>query len=369
MRILRTYILKEFLTVFLFSFLIINIFFLGGSLYKISDMIIRKGIPVMSALKVFYFIAPRISEYTIPLAFLFALLLTLGRLVVDNELVAIQSSGISTIKIFSMFLLVAFIFSLFLLFLKSKVIPDTHYRYHAQLKSTYSKNLPALIEPGVFLDEFKNYILYVTDKNNQDLKNIYIYKTDKKEDITEITFAKRGKFIIDKNILKIKLEQGFRDISNPNNETGPFRLNFKRFFMDLPMEKKKEKVIKKKPKDMRLEELKQKINNFKEKTQGKAETTMPTEFLSEFHRRISFSFAPIAFVILGFGISMTIKHREKSINFIVAAVTAGIYYLLFLLGETLTEYHMLPPPLAMWLPNIIIILAGSFLFYKYAHFR
>lgn len=369
MKILRNYILKEFLTVFGFSFLIINIFFLGGSLYKISDLIIRKGVPVVSALKVFYFVAPRISEYTIPLAFLFAILLAIGRLIVDNELVAMQSSGISLIKIFSIFLLIGLIFSLFLLFLKSTVIPDTNYRYHTQLKNTYSKNLPALIEPGVFLDEFKDHILYVTDKSNQDLKNVYIYKTDKKENITEITFAKRGKFVVDKNILKIKLEQGFRDITNPDSETGPYRLNFKRFFMDLPIQEDKNEVIKKAPKDMRLEELKQKINNFRKKTQNQVGAELPAEILSEFHRRISFSFAPLAFVILGFGVSMTIKHREKSINFIIAAVTAGIYYLFFLLGETLTEYHILPPPLAMWLPNIIIILAGLFLFYKYAYSR
>jgi LPS export ABC transporter permease LptF len=369
MRILRTYILKELLTVFTFSFLIINIFFLGGSLYKISDMIIRKGIPVLSAFKIFYFIVPRISEYTIPLAFLFAILLTIGRLIVDNELVAIQSSGISLIKIFSMFLLIGFIFSLFLLFLKSRVIPDTHFRYHTQLKTTYSKNLPALIEPGVFLDDFKDHILYVTDKNNQNLKNIYIYKTNQEEDITEITFAKRGKFVVDKNILKVKLEQGFRDMTNASNATGPYRLNFKRFFMDLPIQKDEETIIKKKPKDMRLEELQKKINTLRKKIPDNNKAEIPFEFLSEFHRRISFSFAPLAFVILGFGVSMIIKHREKSINFIVAALTAGIYYLFFLLGETLTQYHILPPPLAMWLPNIVVTLAGVFLFYKYANFR
>jgi len=369
MKILRTYILKEFLSVFIFSFLVINIFFLGGSLYKISDMIIRKGVPAMAALKMFYYIAPRISEYTIPLAFLFAILLTIGRLISDNELVAIQSSGISLAKIFSIFLLIGIIFSLFLLFLKSTVIPDTNFRYHTQLKNTYSKNLPALIEPGIFLDEFEDYILYVTDKSNQDLKNIYIYKTDQKENITEITFAKRGKFVVDKNILKIKLEQGFRDITNAHSETGPYRLNFKRFFMDLPIQEEKREVVKKGHKDMRLEELKQKINSFRKKTKSKIEPKIPAKFLAEFHRRISFSFAPLAFVILGFGISMTIKHREKSINFMVAAITAGVYYLFFLLGETLTEYNILPAPLAMWLPNIVTTLTGIFLFYKYARSR
>lgn len=368
MKILRNYILKEFILIFIFSFLIINIFFLGGNLYQISDMIIRRGVPLFSALRLFYFIAPRIAEYTLPLAFLFAVLLAMGRLIADNELIAIQSSGISIIKIFSLFLIVSFVFSLSLLFLKSRVFPDIHFGYRTQLRSIYSQNIPALIEPGVFLDEFQNYILYVSDKENQNLKNVYIYKTDPEENITEITFAKTGRFIVDGNNLKIKLEEGFRDITTSGTETSPYRLNFDRFFMTLPIQQEEAKVSRT-YQNMHLEQLRNQINTFQEKTVAGIEPKIPTRFLTEFHRRISFSFAPLAFVILGFGISMTIKHREKSINFLIAAFTAGIYYLFFLLGETLAEYRFLPPFLAMWLPNIIIALIGIFLFYKYAYSR
>ncbi len=367
MRILRTYILKEFLLIFIFSFLVINIFFLGGNLYQISDMIIRKGVPLLSALRLFYFIAPRIAEYTMPLAFLFAVLLTMGRLIADNELVAIQASGISIMKIFSLFLLISLIFSLSLLYLKSKVFPDIHFAYRTQLRSMYSQNIPALIEPGVFLDDFQNYVLYVGNKRNHNLENVYIYKTDQEENITEITFAKTGRFVVDNNLLKIKLGQGFRDITSPASEGGPYRLNFDRYFMNLPIQEEEVKVTRT-YQNMHLEQLQKEISVFRQKGAG-IKARVPARFLAEFHRRISFSFAPLAFVILGFGVSMTVKHREKSINFIIAAFTAGIYYLLFLLGETLTEYHLLAPALAMWLPNIVIALIGIFLFYKYAYFR
>ena len=76
----------------------------------------------------------------------------------------------------------------------------------------------------------------------------------------------------------------------------------------------------------------------------------------------------IAFIILGFGISLKVRHREKSINFGIAFLSAGAYYLLFIIGETLLEYHFLSPALAMWIPNIIVILAGAWLL-KNAHFR
>lgn len=323
----------------------------------------------MAALRLFYFIAPRIAEYTMPLAFLFAVLLTMGRLIADNELVAIQASGISIMKIFSLFLLISFIFSLSLLYLKSTVFPDIHFRYRSQLRNMYSQNIPALIEPGVFLDSFQDYVLYVTDKRNHDLKNVYIYKTDQEENITEITFAKKGRFIVDNGTLKIKLDQGFRDITSPTSEGGPYRLNFDRFFMNLPIQEEQPTEVTRTHQNMHLDQLRREIRTFAKKTSEGMEPKIPARFLAEFHRRISFSFAPLAFVILGFGVSMTIKHREKSINFIVAALTAGIYYLLFLLGETLAEYHFLTPSLAMWLPNLVIASVGIFLFYKYAYFR
>ncbi len=369
MKILRNYILKEFLIIFVFSFLVINIFFLGGNLYQISDMIIRKGVPFLSALRLFYFIIPRSVEYTMPLAFLFAVLLSMGRIIADNELVAIQSSGVSIMKIFSLFLTVSFIFSLSLLFLKSTVFPDIHYGYRTQLRKMYSSNISALIEPGVFLDAFDGFVLYAGDKSGHQLKNVYIYKTDQEANITEITVAKQGRFVVDNNTLRVKLSQGFRDITGSGDESGPYRLDFDRIFMNLPLQEEEITEIPRTHRNMHLSQLRQKINNFRTTSDKKIENRMLARFLTEFHRRISFSFAPLAFVILGFGVSMTIKHREKSINFIIALLTAGIYYLLFLLGETLAESHFLPAVLAMWLPNITITSVGIFLFYKYAHFR
>jgi lipopolysaccharide export LptBFGC system permease protein LptF len=94
-----------------------------------------------------------------------------------------------------------------------------------------------------------------------------------------------------------------------------------------------------------------------------------TELAAEIHERLNFSFSIIAFIILGFSVSLMVKHREKSINFGIAFLIAGIYYLLFILGEALIEYHVLTASLGMWLPNVVITVIGGFLLYKNAHFR
>ena len=334
-----------------------------GNLMKISDMVIRKGVHIVDALKIFSFFLPYLLGFTIPLSFLLGILLTMGRLIADNEIVAINVAGISIHKILKMFLLLGVAFTLFLFILNDRVIPGFHYRYRTQIKNIYAKNITALIEPGMFLESFENYILYVSDRDGNRLKNVFIYEIDEEKETSKVTFAKHGEFIVEGNTVKMKLEEGFRDESNPENKKELYRLNFKIFFMEIPIQEKKKVRPDKKSSDMQLSELRDKINYLKEKNID------TSEIEGEFHKRISFSFSVITFILLGFGVSLVVKHREKSINFGIAFLSAGIYYLLFVLGETLIEYRLIMPLLGMWLPNIIVGSVGGYLLFKNAHFR
>lgn len=358
MKILRNYILKDFLSVFIFSLLTLSMVMLAGNLMKISDMVIRKGVNIVDALKIFSFFAPYLLGFTIPLSFLLAVLLVMGRLVADNEIIAIRVAGVSLFKILNIFLVLGAIFSLFLFILNDRVIPNFHYRYRSEIKNIYSKNISALIEPGVFLENFQNYILYVTDKHENKLKNVFIYELDEKSSTSKVTFAKQGEFVVEGNTLKVKLEDGFRDESISKKRMELYRLNFKVFFMDIPIQRKESVIISKKPSDMMLKELMGKINELRSRG------VKPVELEGEFHKRISFSFSAIAFIILGFGVSLAVKHREKSINFGIAFLTAGVYYLMFILGETLIEYRLIIPFLGMWLPNIVVMLTGGYFIFK-----
>lgn len=369
MKILRNYILKDFISVFVFSLLILTLVMVMGNLMKISDMVIRKGVNIIDALKIFSFFIPLLLRFTIPLSFLLGVLLVMGRLIADNEIIAIRVAGISLIKILNIFLILGTIFFLLLFILNDRIIPNFHYRYRSQIKNIYSKNISALIEPGVFLENFQNYILYVGDKNENKLKNVFIYEIDAAKGTSKVTFAKHGEFIVEGNTLKIKLEDGFRDEAISKDKMELYRLNFKIFFMNIPIQEKEEVMVNKKPSDMKLIELKEKLERLKKIGIDPAKDNSPLELVGEFHKRISFSFSTITFVILGFGVSLVVRHREKSINFGIAFLAAGAYYLLFILGETLIKYRLIFPFLGMWLPNIIIILIGAYLLFKNVHFR
>src|SRR3990167_2438377 len=123
MKIIRSYILKDFFSVFIFSFLILSSVLLMGKLIDVSDLIVRKGVQIQDAFKLLSFAFPPLLRYTLPLAFFMGVLLSMGRLIADNEIIAMRVAGVSTFKILHIFILVGIIFALLLFILNDKVIP------------------------------------------------------------------------------------------------------------------------------------------------------------------------------------------------------------------------------------------------------
>jgi lipopolysaccharide export system permease protein len=364
MKIIRNYILKDFLSAFFFALLSLSMVLLLGNIMKISDMVVRKGVNILDAGKILLFFAPYVLGFTLPLAFLLGVLLTMGRLVADNEIVAINVAGVSANKLLNIFMLMAVIGSLSLFVLNDKIIPGFHYRYRSELKNIYSKNMTALIEPRVFMEHFNGFIVYVSDMAGDKLKNVYIYETKKDKSASKITFAKTAQFTVENNLLKMKLEDGFRDEAGSGKDTKQlYRLSFKTSFLEIPIERQEKTKIEKKPADMSIRELLDRGRELKLKGVD------PTDIYAEFHQRISFSFSVIVFAFLAFVVSLIVRHREKSINFGIAFLIAGIYYLLSIGAEALVEYHKIGPMLGMWMPNIITAGTGIYLIKKNAHFK
>ena len=350
MRIIRNYFLKEFFQSFFLAFLIITFFMVLGNLIKLSDLVVRKGIDFLTAAQLFLYLTPYLLTFTLPLSCLLGTLLSLGRISSDNEIISMKVAGISLTKILFVFLTLGLIVSLFLIILNDRIIPHAHFAERTVLKKMTEENPLGFVEPGVFIDEFKDFILFTQDVEINTLKKVFIYEL--KEGSSNLIYADKGEFVIDGDILKVKLQDGF--IEGPQMK---YRIHFKTHFMYLPIEKHTGQP-KKKPKDMTIKEIRNAMVNLEDKDLD----PLPLEV--ELHRKLSLSFSSIVFVLLGFGIAGMIKHREKTINFGICLLSAVAYYLFSMLGETLVLKAMLPVALGMWLPNILFLVLGTILSYR-----
>lgn len=361
MKILRNYLLKEFIGPFLVSLAVLTFVMLLGNLVKIAELVINKGVNIFTVAKLFLYMTPYLVIYTVPIAVLAGVLIAFGRLSGDNEIIAIRASGINIFSIILPLLVVALILSLLLFFFSDQIIPYAHFALRKTLAEVGIKNPTAALEPGVFINSFEKYILFIYAIDQNKLYNIRIYEPQGDNKPTRIIVAKKGEFIAvpERKTIKLKLVDGTADEPDPDNPNNFFKLNFKTYFMSLNLSRLDESSqLDKKPKDMTIAELKNEINSLRK------EGVEPIPLLTEIHKKASLSLACFIFVLLGAPLSIITRRREKSINFGIAFIIVGIYYLLLLGSEALSLQGYLDPYLAMWLPNIIYGLTGITLTYK-----
>jgi len=361
MRILRNYFLREFITHILLALGILTFVMMLGNLVKIADMVINKGVDILSVIKVFIFLTPYLLTYTLPIAALAATLLALGRFSSDNEIVTIKASGVHIFNLIMPLLTVGLMLSLMLVIFNDRVIPYAHFASRKTLIEVGIKNPTAALEPGVFINSFEKYVLFVYRIEQNKLYNVRIYEPQGDNKPTRTIVAKRGEFIAipEKKIIKLKLVDGTSDEPDPENPTNFYKLNFKTYFMTLNLGQAQDAdKIGKKPKDMTIQELKDEVEKIKK------EGIDPTPLLTEINERISLAFSCLAFIVLGIPLAIITRRREKTINFGIVFVIVGLYYLMLMGSETLCLHGFINPGIAMWIPNIILGLIGTVLISK-----
>ncbi len=102
-----------------------------------------------------------------------------------------------------------------------------------------------------------------------------------------------------------------------------------------------------KPKSMNLRELSKNITLMREKKID------ATPLITEYHRKLSWSFAPLIFILLGFPIAVVTHRRAKTANLLLAVIFAAPYYLISIGCQALASQWPVPSELTMWLPTII----------------
>ncbi|MCK5591749.1 MAG: LptF/LptG family permease, partial [Candidatus Pacebacteria bacterium] len=123
MKIIHKYIIKEtiyplFLSVFVVTFVLLLV-----RILRVADMVINKGVSASVVFNILWNMSLYLSQFTIPVAFIVAVLLALGRLSSENEILALRALGVSLYRIALPILIFSFLLSLMLLYMQDKVFP------------------------------------------------------------------------------------------------------------------------------------------------------------------------------------------------------------------------------------------------------
>jgi lipopolysaccharide export LptBFGC system permease protein LptF len=273
-----------------------------------------------------------------------------NRLSQDGEVVGMESCGIGSSAIISPALGIAFLLSIFCLYLHAEVSPAAHLSIK-QIQENFKVQdaLSATAEEKVLMDNFKGYKIHIDRIKANKMEGVTIFKLRDKRSPSVIT-AKRGEIIIseDNKRQTLKLLDGTIDEEDEGNSADFAKATFEIYNIELePIRSAKE--VNKKPWDMRLREIDKSIRDFEK------EKIVPYHLLTEKHKRYSLSFSPLFFLLIGatFGIKMKGKSRVK--GFAISLPTIIIYYVILLFCERISQKGVFYPFILMWIPNIFLI--------------
>jgi lipopolysaccharide export system permease protein len=360
MKILRKYALLELAIPFLMSLAVFTFIFLVGSLLRMADLLVNKGVSPWDLIEIISLLIPKLLSFTLPTAALTAILLVFGSFAQNNEILAMKAVGVNLFRVMLPVLVVCFIVSLLMLFLNDQVLPKAQFAYRKAIKELIIKKPTAYLQAGRFVKDFKGYIVLINKIDGEKLEGVTIYQPQEGKP-TRTIIAERGEVRTseDETRLIINLYNGTSDEPNPENPDVFYKLDFKTFEMPPIGLSQDNAALNKKVKDLTIDELLEKMQA------GNPELKEKENFLkvlqTEFHKKISFSFAALFLVLVGLPLAVITRRGEAIISFSLSIAVIAIYYIFFVLMKTVAIQSPIPAWIALWLPNGLMVVVSYFL--------
>ncbi|MCD6317701.1 LptF/LptG family permease [Candidatus Aerophobetes bacterium] len=353
MKIIHRYVLKEMLGPFVFGLLFFNFILFMGIIFDLTELIFVKNAPPFLVGKLILLTIPSYLDIIIPIALLFSLILSFGRLSCEGEIIAFRSSGISLLQLESPIFVLAFFLSVVSLFFSAWLTPQCNQLYQKTYQRILLQRPTLQIKENTIIDvEGRKLYTYHLNPENQQMKGIVLYEflPQKAQLFPQITLAKEGEVkdetLILRKVAIYKFNKNYQLI-----QRGEFNTQIIYPQNQLSKKEKREKSSY----EMSLKEIKAKL---KEKGLGEEEKR---KLEADFQGRIAIPLATFLMGILAVPLGIKIKRGAKSISLGISLIVIVIYYILFLIGNFLARAGFLPPFFAIWMPNFIMLAAGIFL--------
>lgn len=354
-RILSLYIIREITSLFLLGIAIFTLILLMGRLIKLTDMVISRGVPLGDVSRMIIYLMPSFLVFTIPMAFLLAVLLAFGRLSADNEITVLKAGGISLAQLMPPVLVCAVAASLLALAAGNIGAPMGNSAFKKLSINVLKQNVFATIREKIFWDDIPGLVLYTDHYNEEQRRLTGIIIHDSREAARPLTiFASEGFMAGGESRDQVRLVLANGSIHTAGKDDGYRLVNFGQYVMTLNA-KGGGAAGGRNELDMDSSELRRMI--------AAPGTAPQTRFnmLTELHGRFALPAASLVFAVLAVPLGMQNRRSGKSGGFSISIAVLLSYYILMSLLRTLAERGALAPIIALWLPNIIFLTIGCFL--------
>ncbi|MDR2603530.1 MAG: LptF/LptG family permease [Puniceicoccales bacterium] len=377
MNLFRKYVFREtFIVCCAATGLFVSILLVANAMRDVIGWITMRRLTCREAVQLLGILTPSAISYALPLGMMAGVLIVIGRMSSQNEILAMKSIGMSLWEITRPIFLLALSFTLFTGYVNLYHAPDSISRYRQFFRDIIREKPMRFITPKIFNDHFPGYAIYVDSLSNGNFNGMKIWRFDERNLLDSYISAKSGQIVFEESsgTFLLKLNDGNMekfDIHNPSADFQkvPKIIFFQNIAINLPI---KEFLgtptnTPKKFHRMTLNELlaaKKSLNSGEDTISYENIRHKKTLINMQISSNLANAFGILAMTILAIPLGMKVHRRDTSLNIGIALCLCIGYYFVMAMFSLFGDYPHLRPDILVWLPNIILAGLGIPLFHR-----
>lgn len=371
-RTLDRYLFKEILPYLLLGLFLLTAIIFTHEASRFSELFIafsKRGVSSSPLLLFLSAFLPGILIFTLPTSVLFAILLGLGRMSADSEVVAIRASGIGRLRIIRPVLTIALAATTATGYITFEWLPSAAAEFQ-KIKDTRSQillqGISTQVKPRVFIESFPGKVIYLQeiDRQTQEWERIFIANSGPESPTQHPTIitATRGRLNLGETIEKSEIHL-YDGESHEISESGQQDdlVHFKEVYVGFASPDQKDSS-QPAPEFSDLSNVEQ-ARIMGMRALWTAYRTAPDaasrrSMLVELNKRLALPAACLLFAVLGVALGISASQRGRSYGLMLGILLMLCYYLIFASGEDAARSGALPAILGVWLANILSLVLG-----------
>ncbi len=361
MRLLDRYIVREVSRHALLGLVVFSFVFFVPQLVRLMEIFVRHSGSSGQVFTLLLCTMPGVLTFTIPMAVLVGVLLGLGRMSADSELIALTSLGIGRRRILLPVGVLAATGVIVTLAITVWLGPRALRKLRTVEASLISSQASFTVQPRVFDERFPRMVFYVNDvsASGTHWRGVFLAEASDKNG-SRLTLAEEAIVIAEPS--RGKLELHLRGgTSHEFSLKEPDRYSVTAFGdSDWPLE-----VTGLAPAAPRL--LTNPERSLGELLRETGERKL--EARVELHRRFAFPVACLVFALVAVPLGARPRRGGRAAGFLLAVALITAYYLLFVLGAGNARQGNVSPAVGIWAANVMLTILALFLLPRMEQFR
>jgi LPS export ABC transporter permease LptF/LPS export ABC transporter permease LptG len=361
MRILDRYIVREVFRHALLGIAVFTFVFFVPKLVQLMELFVRHSGSGEQILELFLCIFPAVLTFTLPMAVLIGVLLGLGRMSADSEIIALTALGIGRRRILLPVGVLAVAGALVTLSMTAWLGPLAFHKYRTLETELVASQISFAVQPRVFDERFPKLVLYVNDVSASGTQWHGVFLAEAGgENGSQLTLAENAIVIAEpkEGKLELHLKGG---TTHEFSREDPDRYSVTAFGQsDWPMEVNG--LVPAQPRQLSNPErsLRELIV---------ANDAGWREARVELHRRLAFPVACLVFALVAVPLGAQPRRGGRAAGSLLAVIVIASYYLLTVIGAGLARQGEVSPAVGIWGANILLAVLGFALLPRMEQFR